>query len=360
MDLQKFLVNIHNKLDGNTVGWGAAIYQGSQLILSGSGGYAVLVPPTKMSSTRRMDVMSMSKTISAAAVVALLPWKSLTIDSPIAPHLPKSWRRGPNVDKITFRMLMTHTSGLHAQGKHPGSATYLSLKKMIGTGIAGSAPTVVNYLNEGYSLLRIVLPYLWHGSDTMDYLDAQSPGSFPQYVAHEYVSLCKAWIVTAPSLKEVGVTPTGPQPFTRFYNFQNKIQSSASGTLNDAMFAGADFWNMSAREYGRVIVDLRKGTYVGGPVCWNTMATSRASNAGSLPPYPNGDARLGIWRFEGKHGEYYGHNGAYAVGAANAVGAFSGWMAFPNDITAAFVANSNLWFGYEQELMLMDAYDEAF
>lgn len=73
-----------------------------------------------------MGVMSMSKTISSAAVVALLPWKSLTVDSPIALYFPTSWKRGPNVEKLTFRMLLTHTTGLKgvAEGPDTDSAAY--------------------------------------------------------------------------------------------------------------------------------------------------------------------------------------------------------------------------------------------
>ena len=84
-------------------------------------------------------------------------------------------------------------------------------------------------------------------------------------------------------------------------------------------------------------------------------------NAGSLPGYPVGVAGLGVWRFAGKHGDYFGHNGAYQFGLQpyNVVGSFAGWMAFPNDVTAAFVANSNLWFGYAQEKIPIDAFDAA-
>jgi CubicO group peptidase (beta-lactamase class C family) len=112
-----------------------------------------------------MGVMSMSKTVSAAAVVALLPWKFITIDSPISPYFPASWKRGPNVDKLTFRMLMTHTTGLKgvAEGPDNDSAAFANLEKMVANGVIGSVPAMVSYLNEGYDLLRIILPYLWNG-----------------------------------------------------------------------------------------------------------------------------------------------------------------------------------------------------
>jgi hypothetical protein len=364
MDLHKFMVNVSDQLQNRTVGWAVAVYQGPDLKYSNSGGNAVLMPPTKMTSLTRMGVMSMSKTVSAAAVVALLPWKFITIDSPIAPYLPASWKRGPNVEKLTFRMLMTHTTGLQAVNEGPDndSAAFANLEKMIANGVTGNVPAMSSYLNAGYSLLRIILPYLWNGPEQMDYLAVHHPESFTQWIANQYVDLCKSWILASPSLKEVSVVPTGPQPFTRLYNFQNTSQSRASGGINDVLHAGHDHWYMCAREYGRLIADLRIGTYVAGTGCWNTMTQSRAPNAGPLPKYPVGDARLGIWSFEGKHGEYFGHNGGYEFGStvSNVVGSFAGWMGFPNNVTAVFVANSNLWFGYEQEKILMDAFDNAF
>src|SRR5207253_4980436 len=85
MDLHQFMINVGDQLEGRTVGWGLAVYQGTELKYSNSGGNAVLQPATKMTSNMRMDVMSMSKTVTASAVVCLLPWKGLTVDSPIAP-----------------------------------------------------------------------------------------------------------------------------------------------------------------------------------------------------------------------------------------------------------------------------------
>jgi hypothetical protein len=363
MNFGTFLANISAQLQGKAVGWGVAIYDGTTLKLTNSSGKSVLSPATTMTSGTRMDIMSASKTISAAALVALLPWKGLTVDSKLAPHLPGTWSKGPHVSDLTFRMLLTHTTGMKgvSGGSDPDSAAFDNLRKMIANGVPTSVPAMGAYLNEGYALLRVLLPYVWHGTATMDSIATSLGTSFPDFVANQYQDLCKSWVVAAPSLTEVKVVPTGPQPFTRLYNFQDTTQSRPSGSTTDLLHAGHDHWYMSARELGRTITDLRLGTYVGGTNCWTTMTQTRASNAGPMPAYPGGDARLGAWRFAGKNGEYFGHNGGYQFGATanNVVGSFSGWMAFPGGVTAAFVANSNLWFGYEQEKMLMDAYDNA-
>ena len=61
----------------------------------------------------RMHIASCSKLITAIAMTRLLNAKSISYDTPIAGFLPKYWAKGPNVNKITFRHLMTHRSGLN-------------------------------------------------------------------------------------------------------------------------------------------------------------------------------------------------------------------------------------------------------
>jgi CubicO group peptidase (beta-lactamase class C family) len=361
MDLQKFTINVGDQLKDRTVGWGLAVYMGTELKHSNSGGNAVLAPATKMTSNVRMSVMSMSKTVTASAIISILPGKGLTVDSPIAPHLPASWAKGPNIDQLTFRMVFTHTTGLTpvSQGPDTDPNAYANLRAMIANGVPGGVPAQGKYLNQNYALMRVVLPYLWHGSEVMDFMEQDFPDFFPQFVANTYGGICKAFPLANPALAGVSDVPTGPLPVTRVYDFQDTTQSRPSGQMSDDLHAGPDHWYMSAREYGRFIVDLRLGTYVGGTACWKTMSQSRAPNPGPPPAYPTGDARCGMWRFAGQHGEYFGHNGEYSDPKMDVVGSFAGWMAFPNDVTGVFVANSNLWFKYEQEKILMDAYDQS-
>jgi len=102
-----------------------------------------------------MGVMSMSKTVTAAVVVALMPWMSIKPDSLIAPLLPSNWKTGPRVDQLTFRMLLTHTSGLQpvSGGQDTSSLAYDNLRRMIANGVPVSVPAPGQYLNEGYGLL---------------------------------------------------------------------------------------------------------------------------------------------------------------------------------------------------------------
>src|SRR5438270_9352138 len=61
-----------------------------------------------------MHVASVSKLITAMAMTKLLEDHNISPDARIWPSLPPYWVRGPGVDQLTFRHLLTHTSGLVA------------------------------------------------------------------------------------------------------------------------------------------------------------------------------------------------------------------------------------------------------
>src|SRR5262249_38298779 len=151
--------NIADLLEGKCVGFGIAIYHHLDLEWSTGWGSAVLNPQTKMTSKSRMGVMSMSKTITATAVVKQIAKLSdagqdISIDSPIAPFLPSQWVRGPNVNNLTFRHLMTHTSGLApTTTADPDADVYENLQATIASGTPGVLAQPL-YHNLHYCLFR--------------------------------------------------------------------------------------------------------------------------------------------------------------------------------------------------------------
>ena len=184
---------IDSKLKGRTVGYEIAIYQGTALVLSTSGGSAVLgSSPTAMTSKKRTLVGSMSKTITAATVVPLLSalngsYPKLSVESKISPFLPSSWKRGPNVDQITFRMLLTHTSGL------PNAAwDYAGLKALIEAGVPALLPAPPAYSNSGYCLLRVIIPFLSMSAAMKKKVEKDPNVNLPKFLGDQYVDRARA------------------------------------------------------------------------------------------------------------------------------------------------------------------------
>ena len=90
--------NMVKEFDGKFVGYAFAIAQDGRIRRAGAGGKARISGDGNMKMTTRVrqNVASVSKTITAIAVLQLLEKNNLNIESRVAPHLPKNWRRGPN------------------------------------------------------------------------------------------------------------------------------------------------------------------------------------------------------------------------------------------------------------------------
>lgn len=352
---KEMLAFVDSKLKGRTVGYAIAIYHGKDLVLSTSGGSAVLKPQTKMTSLTRTLVGSMSKTITAAAVVPrlYLSGHGLTVDSAIEPYLPASWHKGPNVDQITFRMLLTHTSGLPNKGWG-----FDDLKTYIAEGVHDILPAPSVYSNSGYCLFRVIVPYLWSSKSFMNKTEGNPQVDFPKFLGDTYVEHVRSTVFENAGITGADVVPTGTKPYTLYYNFQNPNKTWQVPSDN-RLYAGAGGWILSAREYGRFLVELQYGQL---SHFWEIMRDTPAPSVFTPEPTTGATPRLGMWRFPGKEGNYFGHNGEQgffnpADPAQNVTG-FGGWMVYPNGTTAVLLANSNHWFSEEQEWnILLPAYD---
>ncbi len=111
---ERFASEMRNRLAGNAKGWAFAIDTNGTRAAEDAGGDAR--PPTEshlaMTETRRLNIASVSKTITAVAVLRLLEAAGLTIDDKIWPFLPDSWMLGPGITGLRFRDLLRHESGL--------------------------------------------------------------------------------------------------------------------------------------------------------------------------------------------------------------------------------------------------------
>ncbi|HUK20049.1 MAG TPA: serine hydrolase domain-containing protein [Gemmatimonadales bacterium] len=124
------------------------------------GGWADLAQRAPMDSTTTMMAYSMSKTITAAAVLTLVQEGRVALDSPIAAYLDSL----PYDRAITVRQLLAHTSGLpnpiplrwvHPAARHPDYLEGPALEAIIRAHPRLSSPpgTRYAYSNIGYWLL---------------------------------------------------------------------------------------------------------------------------------------------------------------------------------------------------------------
>jgi len=157
----KFAANICGALANRVVGF-ACLVGDMRPAYGGLARTNANPPSTAMTPSLVTNVASVSKTLTAIAVLQLLRRDALSIDDKISPYLYPDWTRGPNIDEITFKELLTHTSGF---GQLPQSAcsdriTYAALEKLVANGVSASNIGAPSYGNCNFALLRELMPAL--------------------------------------------------------------------------------------------------------------------------------------------------------------------------------------------------------
>lgn len=156
---------------GNTVGFAYAIAENGQYATSGFAGKARTGPDGNVNFTAstRIEIASATKNFTAVAVQKLIEkTPGLTVYSPIKPFLPLSLQQKADAswDKVTFRNLLNHTSGLEqleqtlteAQLKQYNTS-YTGLEFAVSNKVTVPSPGL--YTNMNYALLRLIIPRLW-------------------------------------------------------------------------------------------------------------------------------------------------------------------------------------------------------
>lgn len=338
-----FEQNLKTRLEGRTIGYTYAIYERETLRKRGAGGHWLL-PDQEMYPDRRLTALSMSKTITAAAVMKAIEelrsqGKTISIDSPVAPYIPRGWVMGPNVQNITFKHLLTHTSGLWGVGSKPDS--YASLQKTIAQGTIDNPSTVEkieefgkkDYENANFCLFRIIIPYMIYPEQ----VDNLTPETAPLETGKLYVKYVREKIFAPIALGDVDVYQPGPG-LNRYYVFNDLADFSEDRPTTDLipiLHAGAGFWRLSSVEFGRFISKLRYGKIV-SPESFQSMMENE----------------LGMYESASLYGKYYNHNGGTEDAQAD-------WMIFPNGITAVFQANSGGGLATSPQALVRIAYNDA-
>ncbi|HEY3776888.1 MAG TPA: serine hydrolase domain-containing protein [Rhizomicrobium sp.] len=110
-DFDSFIVN--GLANTTTPGMAVAMLRGSRTILCRGYGYADVENARRVTPDTVFQIASVSKTVTATAMMMLWQDGAFQLDDPVAPHLDFGVRhpKFPHVP-ITFRHLFTHTSGI--------------------------------------------------------------------------------------------------------------------------------------------------------------------------------------------------------------------------------------------------------
>ncbi|KJV36371.1 hypothetical protein VI08_05130 [Luteibacter yeojuensis] len=130
--------------------------QGSAVTYEASRGFASVELGAALSPATQFRIGSITKTVTAAAILRLAADGRLDIDKPIATWLPTF----PNATAITVRELLNHTSGVSDEWEAPLTDVLDTPARLalIGKAKPGFAPgTDWSYSNSGYMVLGAIL-----------------------------------------------------------------------------------------------------------------------------------------------------------------------------------------------------------
>jgi CubicO group peptidase (beta-lactamase class C family) len=176
--VQTFADKLEKNLKNKSVGFAFTVsYQDKWMDMRSGGKARIKSDGTlAMSPLAPFSAASLSKTITAAAAVKALdakdqqqPDSKKMLDKPIGPWLPTEFNAGAHFKAITFRQLLTHTSGIgtakDAGGKSVDAAgvDYVSLKDYVGSHPDLSSKNAW-YSNTNYALFRFLIPNVVNGS----------------------------------------------------------------------------------------------------------------------------------------------------------------------------------------------------
>lgn len=202
---------------------------------------------------RLMHVASVSKLMTGIGMARLLDEKGLSPDTKIIGYLPQYWQKGPLVDQITFRHLLTHTSGFITGGSASDFAT-MKQRVMFGSGGVGN----YSYENMNYGLCTVLMAVLTESklkTDTSGPLSDMiwsiaALSSYSQYMQQKVFGPAGVFSATLDHGSDCALA----------YTFPVNGAGWDSGSLG--AHAGGTGWHMSVRHVLDVMGAYRRGNSI--------------------------------------------------------------------------------------------------
>lgn len=308
-----------------------------------------------MTPTTDQLIASVSKTITATAVLQLLDAKNLNpYTAKIEPWLPDHWDLGPGVDDLTFADLLSQRSGLN-DNTPECCPDWADTKEIIEDGVTPLADPdepgrqAHIYVNANYAVLGVLMAMLNDdAASTISVVGSLSP--FGQISDGTYEQLATAyyqWYVIDNVFEPAGIGSASCNPQqndpTLYYDVDNPDENGTSLSLLGIRCAYGG-WHLSTRDLGRFMAHLRYGDLVSD----EHRAMMWEGFLGWMDPSY-------AW-VNGTWGVYHDHGGDFGLpGGVDAC-----IMSFPDGQQIALLTNSvNGDYGGYQCSAIANAYDDS-
>jgi CubicO group peptidase (beta-lactamase class C family) len=184
ISLSRLAGSVNAQFKGNVAGY-VALIGTSKVVSSGLARTAADPPELAMGPNVMVNVASVGKTFTTIAVLKSLARHHLSVDSRISPFLPPDWVKGPGVDTITFRELLTHRAGFRLDSSRVFE-TDEAAREQIRQGIQLADKNVADYNNIDFTIFRDLLPFMEGAPDPGPAARASAATRFfVSYIQHQ-------------------------------------------------------------------------------------------------------------------------------------------------------------------------------
>jgi CubicO group peptidase (beta-lactamase class C family) len=261
INIDKFDQGLRNAMDALGVGYCYMIKRRGKVLHVHASGAAQVGSdgPISWASHIPMNMASVSKFVTAIAMVRLLRDSSISLKMSIAGYLPQYWTQGTGVGALTFRDLLRHEAGLGSTISGTGNGDFAEAKGEIASGSSASIKGTYTYRNVNFAILRVLFatltgtlgpastvpPFLNISDDT--FWDAASAIAYQNYVNDN---------VFAPAT-------VNPRDFSADANaalaYATPPAAPGARIVDGPGRSGQTGWHMSIGELARMLDEFRAG-----------------------------------------------------------------------------------------------------
>ncbi|CAN5141051.1 hypothetical protein BH20ACI2_BH20ACI2_22480 [soil metagenome] len=346
LDVNQFGELLHFALKSQVAGYVLHVRQNGNKIYELKWDFAQTPANTNVgwNENARMHVASVSKYLTAVGLVKALDSKGISYDAKIINYLPDYWAKGNNIDKITFRHLMTHKAGFNYECC---ASDYNFMKSKVAGGVAAVGGNG-HYHNMNFGLMRILIPIINGDVDK----DAKFPPLNDIIWDGLTIGLYKDYMQDN-VFKPAGVQNAGFAPVTfpsgavikdaLAYKYPTLHSQKGWNSGDLKSMSGGAAWRLSIKELLDVMNHVRRK---------NTILP--AAKAQMML-----DNNFGIdWNGDTEAGKFYTKNGGWGNGAGQTEQTVMFY--FPDNIEVAVFVNSPIGAqNFFLSSMVSDAYKVA-
>jgi CubicO group peptidase (beta-lactamase class C family) len=356
-----FAQNIRAALDGNCVGYGFAINRNGALARKGAGGFRQISTNAannlNMGSGRRMHTASVTKTLTATAVIKAMADVGISATAKVRNYLPSAWDVHTDFNSLEISDLLLHRSGFNLAASDPHYATLRDTMENRTNRDATLHPDTFFYDNRNFALFRLILPYMvcpqiMANVEAEGWAAGDYHGAVDLATQDNYKFLMRHYVFNPLGMQRMDCRPDPENDSrTMCYLWPGPIPSVSQDGGDKSDEAGSEGWVMSARQLAKF---LRMRRY----------------SDSFLPPdlraeMDDNDNQFGWLTIEGDEGTYLRHGGAYGTCTGGTLGRGSGplrtcIMQFPIQVEAAVMVNSFVGACANLDRIVADAFDAAY